>query len=141
SLRGRPVLTEALEREPAVAPRSARRHGHGHEDDLADLLVGAARLRGLLGVGVDAPGALRDVRDSEGDQLLGLAGQGAWRERLLIELEPGAVGVGRQLAHAAKYRLGVDAVEGHVPSLTPPAGRSAARAGGRLLLVGMRRVQ
>ena len=34
-------------------------------------------------------------------------------ERLLIELEPGAVGVGRQLAHAAEHGLHVDSVERH----------------------------
>ena len=141
----RPVLLQALERQPAVAPGRARGHRHGDEDDLADLLVAAPRLRRLLGVRVDAPRALRDVRDAEGDQLLGLDGERAVRERLLVELEPRAIRVGRQLAHAAEYRLHVDTVERHpallVPPLTPPAARCAAGAARLLLLVGVRRVQ
>ena len=72
-------------------------------------------------------------------------GDRAGRERLLIELEPRAIRVGRQLAHAAEYGLRVDTVERHpallVPPLTPPAARCAAGAARLLLLVGVRRVQ
>jgi hypothetical protein len=65
-------------------------------------------------VDVDAPRALRDLRDPESDQLLGLRRQGAGRERLLIELEPRAIRVGRELPHATEHRLGIDSVKDHL---------------------------
>jgi hypothetical protein len=76
-------------------------------------------------------------------------GQRAGGERLVIELEPRAVGLGRQLAHAAEHGLHVDTMERHpgllvvfaAPSLTPPAGRCAACGTGCVLLVGTGRVQ
>src|SRR5262249_36375119 len=66
-----------------------------------------------LRVRVDAPGALRDVRDPERDELLRLGRQRAGLERLAIELEPGAVRLGRELPHALELSLHVDAVEDH----------------------------
>src|SRR6185369_15886128 len=110
------VLLQTLQRQPAVAPGGPGGHGHRDERRLGDLGVTGAGGRRLLGVGLDAPGALRDLRDAERDQLLGLAGDRAVLERLLVEVEEGAIGVGHQLAHALELRADVQAVEFHVIS-------------------------
>src|SRR5262249_10928611 len=107
------VLVETLEREAPVAPRRPGRHRHGDEDHLPDLLVAGSRLRGPLGVRVDAPCALRDVGDTERDQLLRLERQRAVGERLVIEVEPGPIGVGRQFTHASELSLHVHTVKHH----------------------------
>src|SRR5262245_46784587 len=107
------VLLQALEREAAVAPRGAGGHGHGHEGGLGDLRVRGPRARRLLGVGLDAPGALRDLRDAQGRPLLGPAGKGTVLERLWAERREGAIGLGSQLAHARELRPHVDSVKLH----------------------------
>src|SRR5439155_18476499 len=80
---------------------------------LRDLRVGGAGGRRLLRVGVDAPGALRDLGDAERDELLRLARDRAVLERLLIELEKRAIHVGNELPHLLELRLDVDVVELH----------------------------
>src|SRR5712691_8638054 len=127
------VLLKALECQPAVAPRRSRGHRHRHEGRLRDLRVGGAGERGLLGVGLDAPRTLRDLRDAQRDELLGLAGNRAVLERLLIELEEGPIGFRYQLAHPLELRAHVDAVKFHGslldlwPRTTAPAGGPAQR--------------
>ena len=104
---------ETLEREPAMAPCGAGGERHGHEDDLADLLVRHACLHSALGVRVDAPGALGDVRDTERDQLLGLDRQRSGREGLRVEVEERPVGVRCQLPHPLELPRHIDAMELH----------------------------
>src|SRR5712692_10436416 len=113
SMRSALVLLQALEREAAVAPRRARRHGHGDERGLGDLLVGGPGDGRFLGVGLDAPGALGDLRDAERDQLLVLARDRAVLERLLIELEERAIRLRDQLAHALELLADLDTVKVH----------------------------
>src|SRR3989442_1159155 len=91
------MFLKALEREPAVAPGGARGHRHGDERRLRDLRVRRAGGRGLLRVRLDAPRTLRDLRDAERDQLLGLRRDRPVLERLLIELEERLVGVRHEL--------------------------------------------
>jgi hypothetical protein len=100
-----------------MAPRRARGHRHRDERGLGDLRVGGAGRRRLLRVGVDAPGALRDLGDAERDELLGLVRDRAVLERLLVELEERAIRLGHELAHLLELRLHVHVVELHDSSL------------------------
>src|SRR5262245_52435089 len=96
-----------------MRPRGARRHRHGDEDHLGELLIARAGLRGPPGMRVDAPRALRDVRDAERDELLALHVERAGLERFLVELEKRAVRLGRELAHALEAFGHLDAVKLH----------------------------
>src|SRR5262249_37194064 len=84
-----------------------------------------ARHRCLLRVGVDAPGALGDLRDAEGDELLGLGRDGAVLEGLLVELEKCPVGFRDELPHLLELSPSVDAVKLHArpPRDRPTSGR------------------
>src|SRR5258705_578208 len=107
------VILKALQREAAVTPRCARGHGHRDEGGLRDLGVRSAGSRRLLRVRFDAPGTLRDLRDAERDELLGLAGNRAILEGFLVELEEGPVRLRHELPHPLELSLHVDAVEYH----------------------------
>src|SRR5262245_42330545 len=116
------MLFQAVEREAAVGPRGARGHGHRDEDHLTQLLLRRARLRRPGGVRIDAPWALRDVSDADGDQLLRLAVERARGEGLAVEVEECAIRLGRQLAHALELPPHVDTVKRHpdlLSSVTP----------------------
>src|SRR3989441_4703116 len=110
------VLLETLERQPPMTPRRARGHRHGDERRLRDLGCRGAGERRLLRVRVDAPRTLRDLRDAERDELLGLARDRAALERLLIELEERPVRLRCELPHALELSPHVDAMELHDPS-------------------------
>src|SRR5690606_26920612 len=60
---------------------------------------------GGLGVALDAIGALRHMRDRDGDQLLGLGRQRAVLEHGLAELAEGGLRVGGELAPEIGQRL------------------------------------
>src|SRR5256885_1392335 len=64
-------------------------------------------------VGLDAPRALRDVRDAERDELLRLLRQRAHGERLAVEVEEAPVRLRHELAHPFELLLRVDAVKNH----------------------------
>src|SRR5262249_19915022 len=96
-----------------------------------DLLIRRPGHRRLLRVNVDAPGALRDLRDAERYQLLHLRGNRAVLERLVIEVEERPIRLGHELAHLLELRSHVDAVKLH--GVLPDGRMSGANARARAI--------
>src|SRR5207248_10080637 len=72
-----------------------------------------AELRCLSRVRVHAPRALRDVRDGDAHEVLGLRGDRAVRHRLRIEVQKRLVCFGREIAHLLELLSDVDAMKHH----------------------------
>src|SRR5918999_3742778 len=99
-------LVQRLEGERRMGVSAARAHLRGDPDRLHQFLRRRAVSQRRLGASFDAVWALRDVRDRDRDQLLGLARQRAIPEHGLAELPERSLYLRRQLAAPLRQGLG-----------------------------------